>query len=80
MLSKHEDNFNKTKLNDFSGLVIPAILMNIMSCHGFVKSSISTYILTCYNSLVTYYISKGFVIIETEVGGVDNIPIIVKNK
>ena len=44
------------------------------------KSSISTVILSCRNSLVPYYFSKVFVIVETELGGVENIPIIVKNQ
>ena len=64
----------------FSGLGIPEILMNIMSCHGFVKYSISKVILTCRNAIVPYYFSKVFVIIETEACGVDNISITVKKK
>ena len=61
-----------------SGLGTPDIMMNIMSCHGIVKSSISTVIFTCCNSLVACYLSKGFLIIETEAGGVDIILIFVK--
>ena len=56
-LSKHDNNFKKTKFKSFSGLGIPEILMNIMSYHIFVKSPISTIILKCSNSLVLYYIS-----------------------
>ena len=52
--------------------------MNIMSCHGFYKSSILTVILTLRSALVPYHLSKGFVIVETEVGGVGNIPMTVK--
>ena len=63
-----------------SGLGIPEILMNTMSYHGFVRYSISTVILTCSNVLVPYYLSRGFVKVKTEVVGVDNIPIIVKNR
>ena len=77
-LSKHDDKSKNAKFNNLSGLGIPDILVNIMSGHGFVKSSISTFILTCRNALFPYYLSKGFFITETEVGGVDNIPIIVK--
>ena len=77
-LSKNDNNFKNTKFNDLSGLVINNILMNIMSCHGFVKSSRSTIILTCCNALVPYYIYKVCVIVETEVGGVYSIPIIAK--
>ena len=69
---------SKYQVQLFSGLGILDIFMNIMSCHGFVKSSVSTVILTCHNYLVMYYLSKGFVVVETEVGGVDNIPMFVK--
>ena len=34
-LSKHNNKFENTKFDDLSGLFIPAILMNIMLCHGF---------------------------------------------
>ena len=54
--------------------------MDIISYQGFAKSSTSTVILKCHNCLVPYYPSKGFVVVETEVGGVDNIPINVKNR
>ena len=38
----------------------------------------SEVILAWFSDLVTYYISKGLVIVETELGGVDNIPITKK--
>ena len=79
-LSKNDNNFKNTVFKDLSGLVIPDILMKIMPCHGFVKYSISTVILTCRNSLFPCYLSKGFFIVEIEVGVVDNITIIVKNQ
>ena len=40
------------------------LLMNIMSCHRFVKNSKTTVILTCFRKLVSYYLPKGFVSIE----------------
>ena len=52
--------------------------MNIISYQGFAKYSVSSFILTCRNYLVPYYLSKLFFIVETEVGGVDDIPITVK--
>ena len=55
-LSKHDDNFKNTNFNNFSGLGIPEILINIMSCHGFVKSSILIGILKCHNALVPCYL------------------------
>ena len=36
-LSKHDKNFENTKFNNLSGLVIPEILMNIMSCCVFIN-------------------------------------------
>ena len=54
-LSKNDNNFKNIKFNDLSDLVIPDILMNIISCHGFVKYSISTVILTYRNSLAPYF-------------------------
>ena len=64
-LSKHDNNFNKTKFNNLYGLGIPKILMNIMPCHEFVKSSVSTVILICCNDLAPYYLSKLFDVVES---------------
>ena len=72
-LSRLNNRFEKTKFKDLSGLVIPDTLMNIMSCCGFSESPISTVILTFRVDSVTHYLSKVFVIIETEEGGIDNI-------
>ena len=77
-LSKHDNNFENTKLKHLSGFVIPDILMNILSCHGISKYSISTGILTCCSALVIYYLSKLFIILETEEGALDNIVMSVK--
>ena len=51
-----------------------------MSYHEFSKSSISTVILTFRSTLVPYYLSKLFVVVETEEGGAYNIPMNVKMK
>ena len=77
---KHDNNFENTRFKDFSRLGIPEILMNIISCRGFSKSSVLTVILTCRSALVPYYLSKRFIIVKTEEGGVDNIPTTVKIK
>ena len=53
---------------------IPEILMNIMSCHGFSTNLISTW----HSALVTFNISKGIFIVDTEEGNLDNITIRVK--
>ena len=64
-LYKHDNNFGITKFNDLSGMVIPEMFMNVMSCHGFSKSPISTIILSCSSALVPYHLNNGFVIVET---------------
>ena len=62
------------KFNDFSGLVIHEIMMNIMSCHGFLKVTTSIVIIACRSSLVPYYLSRGFIIVEKLDGISVNIP------
>ena len=57
-LSKNDNNFENTKFNDLYGFGITEILMNIMSRNGFSKYSTSAVILTCKNTIVTYYLSK----------------------
>ena len=64
-LSKQNSNFKNTNFSALSRMVIPEILMNIMSYHVSVKSSISTVILIWKNALLLYYLSNGIVIVET---------------
>ena len=66
--------------NDLLGTEIPEILMNIMACHGFSKYRISTVIFTCPIIPVPWYFFKGFIIVETEKGGPDNIAIMSKQQ
>ena len=77
---KHENKFEKTELNNFSGLGIPDILMSIISCHVFSKYPISTVVISCRSPIVPYYLSKVFVVVKTEEGGLDNILTVVKIK
>ena len=51
-------------------------------CHViyFLNIQYQQLVLTCCNSIVPYYMSKGIVIDETKEGGIDNIPISVKNQ
>ena len=79
-LSKQNNKFENTKFKNVSALVIPDVLMNITPYHGFYKYPISTVILSCLIDLVPYYLSEGIYIVETEEGGLDNIPIIMKNQ
>ena len=56
--------FKNKKYNDISGIGIPELLINIISCNVFVNDTKSDVILSCHRKLVDYYISKGFVILE----------------
>ena len=49
-------------------------LMNIMSCHGFSKVTTPTVILSCCSNVVTYYLSKGCIIVENVYGISISIP------
>ena len=51
-------SLGKTKFNVLSELGISEIRMNIISCHGLSKSTISTVILTCRSYFVPYYFPK----------------------
>ena len=62
------------KFNDFFGLGITEILMNIISCHGLSILTISKVILTFRSALVPYYSSKDFFIVEKLEGKCESIP------
>ena len=54
--------------------------MNLMSCKGFSRKQQSTVILTCWISLVSYYISNGFVVVKKKEGDLDKVTGNIKNK
>ena len=54
---KHE---NKDYDNLF-GIVIPDILMNMLSCQGFLDNNEFIVILKCPNRMSEYYFNKGFI-------------------
>ena len=72
--------FENRKLNDISGIGIPELLMNIMSCHGFVNYEKSTVIFSCHRKLITYYLSKGFVIPNNNSSALRDVPLRVKKR
>ena len=66
--------FENTSLNDISGIFIPELLINIMTCHSFVNNMNTTVILTCCIKLVQYYLSKRFLIIENNLYALIYVP------
>ena len=68
--SKYGDNF----LNVILGIEIPYLLMNLMSCHGFLKNINYVVILKCPKKMLEYYFSKGFNILECNVNNLAKLP------
>ena len=57
MSSKHDG----MDYNNLFGIGIPDILLNMLSCRGFLKNNDSIVILKCPNRMSEYYFNKGFV-------------------
>ena len=58
--------FEQTSFNILLGIGIPELLLNLVSCHGFMKKPNSTVILNCQSRLINNYLEKGFYIIERD--------------
>ena len=56
--------FEQTSFNILLGISIPEVLLNLVSCHGFVEKPNITVILNVLSRLVNDYLAKGFFIIE----------------
>ena len=62
------------------GMGIPDLLMNLMSCHGFLKNVNSIVILKYPKRILEYYFSKGFAILECNVNNLAKLPNEVKQR
>ena len=58
--------FEQTSFNILLGIDITELLLNLLSCHGFMKKPNSTGILNCRLRLVNNYLAKVFYIIEKD--------------
>ena len=56
--------FKETSLNLLLGIGIPELLLDLVSCHGFMTESNSTVILNWRSRLINNYLSKGLFVIE----------------
>ena len=56
--------FKDTLFNILIGIGIPELLLNLLSCHGFMKKPNSNVILNCRSRLIKNYLSKVFSVIE----------------
>ena len=58
--------FEQTSFNILLGIGIPELLLNLVSCHGFMKKPNSTVILNCRYCLINNYLGKGLYSIERD--------------
>ena len=70
--------FEDTSFNILLGIIIPELLLNLLSCHGFMKKPNSTVILKCQSRLINNYLAKGFYIIEKDSNQLSFLPNDVK--
>ena len=56
----------KNNYNNVLVIGIPDPLLNLLSCHGFLKNNDSAVILKCPNRMPEYYFNKVFVIFECD--------------
>ena len=78
--SLNHREFGDTSFYELSGIGIPEILLNIVSCYGYIKDENSTLILTWKGKLVSYYLSNVFVIIEKDYHAFNNVPQMVQSR
>ena len=62
-LSAFDKGFEDAYYNEISGIGIPELLMDIVSCYGFVKYNTPTVILTCQRHILSYYLSRSSLIL-----------------
>ena len=57
---------NYTDYENLLGIDIPDLLLNLLSCQGFLRMNDSVFILKFPNRMSEYYFNKGFVIFECD--------------
>ena len=56
--------FQDTSFNILLSIGIPELLLNLFSCHAFIKKTNSTVIINCRSLLINNYLANGLYIIE----------------
>ena len=62
------------------GFGITDLLMNLLSCHGFLKNNDSVVILKCPNRMFEYYFNKGFIIFDCDKNSLEELPSEIKDR
>ena len=62
------------------GIGIPDILLNMLSCHGFLNRNESIVILKCYNRMSEYCFNKGFIQLTCDEDHLNKLPKLVQQR
>ena len=62
------------------GIGIPDILLNMLSCHGFLNNNESIVILKCPNNMSEYYFNKGFIKLNCDEDHLNKLPKLVQQR
>ena len=76
MKTKHEG----MDYDNLFGIGIPDILLNMLSCHGFLNNNESIVILKCPNRMSEYYFNKGFIQLTCDEDNLKTLPVRVKDR
>ena len=74
--SKHEG----MDYNNLFGIGIPDILLNMLSCHGFLNNNDSIVILKCPNRMSEYYFNKEFIQLTCDEDNLNKLPKLVQRR
>ena len=62
------------------GIGIPDILLNILSCHGFLNNNESIVIIKCPNRISEYYFNKEFIELTCDEDHLKKLPKLVQQR
>ena len=71
-------HFNKRNYN-LLGIGIPYMLINLLSCHGFLRNKDYVVILKCPNRMFEYHLNKIFVIFDCDKDNLEKLPSEIKD-
>ena len=66
------------KYDNVLGFLIPDMLINLLSCHGFLRNNDSVVILKFPNRMFEYYFNKGFIIFYCDENNLERLPSEIK--
>ena len=71
--------FNKS-YDNILGFGIPDLLINVLSCHGFLKNNDYVVIPKCPNGMFENYFNKGLIIFDCDKNNLERLPSKIKNR